>query len=42
MYLPLEYAKIQGALKSRLGPKGVDVVEKNLKALDLGRDGGTV
>ena len=40
MYLPLHYAKIQAALKARLGPKGADVVEKNLKALDLGRDGG--
>jgi len=39
-YLPLKYATIQAALKTRLGSKGADVVEKNLMAMELGRTGG--
>jgi indolepyruvate ferredoxin oxidoreductase, beta subunit len=42
IYLPIEYGKIQAALKTRLDSKGADVVGKNLKALDLGRTGGAV
>jgi indolepyruvate ferredoxin oxidoreductase beta subunit len=35
--LPMEYEQIIEAVRTRLSSKGADVVELNLKALDLGR-----
>lgn len=39
-YLPLDIALIQNAVRAWLSTKGTDVVDKNLKALELGRKAG--
>lgn len=39
-YLPLDIARIQNAVRAWLSAKGTDIVDKNLKALELGRQAG--
>lgn len=39
-YLPLDMARIQNAVRAWLSAKGADMVDRNLKALELGRNAG--
>lgn len=39
-YLPLDMARIQNAVRAWLSAKGADMVDRNLKALALGRNAG--